>query len=100
MARAAATVQSDFGAFSANPAFGERVPTPVADRDVLANGDFASAGEVHARALQAKLDRAFADELSVPGAERLTPLQSVAVICGASTLLWSVIGYVAFMSLK
>lgn len=73
----------------------------VADLDAgaLADRNFAASGEANARALQARLDRAFSGELAMHGPAKLGRVQSTAIIVGASATLWAMIGYGAFLYL-
>lgn len=97
MASAAAIQNFERNLPAAEPA----VRGPVADLDAgtLADRIFVAGGEAHARALQARLDRAFSGELAMQGPAKLGRVQSTAIILGASATLWAMIGYGAFLYL-
>lgn len=93
MAKAAAVQHSQFQAEKV------RLPQFEADRETLRSRDFRANGEAYARALQAKLDRAFDTELVASEPVKLTPLMSASVIIGTSAVLWCAIGYIAHLYL-
>lgn len=68
--------------------------------EALGDRNFVQGAEAHARALQAQLDRAFSGDIALPNPARLSPVQSTAIIVGASATLWAMIGYAAFLFLN